>query len=135
MNNKRAGMAFERRFCEMLARDGFWAHFTGGNKNGQPADIIAARNREAYLIDAKDCENDRFVFSRIEDNQEMAMKRWAACGNGDGLFALNTSEDVFLLTYSDVKKLEAVGAKSIGLNKIKEICIPYAEWKEEIGWM
>ena len=67
MNNKQAGNEFEREFCEILSKDGFWAHFMGGNRNGQPADIIAVRNEKAYLIDAKDCQNDRFVLSRIEE--------------------------------------------------------------------
>ena len=86
MNNKQAGTNFEREFCEQLARDNFWAHFMGGSKNGQPADIIAVRNEKAYLIDAKDCQNDRFPLSRIEDNQDMAMRYWEMCGNNQGLF-------------------------------------------------
>ena len=90
MNNKQAGNEFEREFCEILAIDGFWSHFMGDNRNGQPADIIAVRNKKAYLIDAKDCKNDRFVLSRIEDNQHMAMRCWEICGNNQGLFALNT---------------------------------------------
>ena len=41
--SSQAGNEFEREFCEMLSKDGFWAHFMGGSKNGQPADIIAVR--------------------------------------------------------------------------------------------
>ena len=89
MNNKQAGIVFECEFCEILAIDGFWSHFMGGNRNGQPADIIAVRNKKAYLIDAKDCKNDRFVLSRIEDNQHMAMRKWELCGNNQGLQGLN----------------------------------------------
>ena len=89
MNNKQAGNDFEKEFCEILSKDGFWAHFMGGNRNGQPADIIAVRSKKAYLIDAKDCKNDRFVLSRIEDNQHMAMRCWEICGNNQGLQSLN----------------------------------------------
>ena len=56
MNNKQAGNEFEREFCEMLSKDGFWSRFMCGSKNGQPADIIAVRNERSYLIDAKDCK-------------------------------------------------------------------------------
>ena len=49
MNNKQAGNEFEREFCEILASDGFWAHFMGGNKNGQPADIIAVKIGRAHV--------------------------------------------------------------------------------------
>ena len=129
MNNKQAGNEFEREFCEILAIDGFWSHFMGGNRNGQPADIIAVRNKKAYLIDAKDCKNDRFVLSRIEDNQHMAMRCWEICGNNQGLFALNTSKGVYMLTYGIVQVLEMADIKSLNMQSIEKYCTPYAEWR------
>lgn len=129
MNNKQAGNEFEREFCEMLAKDGFWAHFMGGNKNGQPADIIAVRNERAYLIDAKDCQNDRFVISRIEDNQHMAMRKWELCGNNQGLFALKTSEGIYMLDYGMVQVLEIAGVKSLNMKAIEQYCKLYSEWR------
>ena len=128
MNNKQAGNNFEREFCEQLARDKFWAHFIGGSKNGQPADIIAVRNEHAYLIDAKDCQNDRFVLSRIENNQDMAMRYWEMCGNNQGIFALNTSKGVYMLRYGVVQVLEIAGIKSLNMQSIEKYCTPYAEW-------
>lgn len=129
MNNKQAGNKFEREFCERLARDNFWAHFMGGSKNGQPADIIAVRNEHAYLIDAKDCKNDRFVLNRIEDNQHMAMRKWELCGNNQGLFALNTSKGVYMLTYGMVQVLEMAGIKSLNMKSIALYSITYDDWK------
>lgn len=128
MNNKQAGNEFEREFCEMLASNGFWAHFMGGSRNGQPADIITVRNERAYLIDAKDCKNDRFVLSRIEDNQRMAMRVWVRCGNNQGLFALKTSKGVYMLTYRTVQGLEIADIKSLNMQSIEKYCTPYAEW-------
>ena len=129
MNNKQAGNNFEREFCEQLARDKFWAHFMGGSKNGQPADIIAVRNEKAYLIDAKDCQNDRFPLSRIEDNQDMAMRYWEMCGNNQGIFALNTSKGVYMLRYGIVQALEIAGVKSLNMQAIEQYCTPYEEWR------
>ena len=129
MNNKQAGTNFEREFCEQLAKDKFWAHFMGGSKNGQPADIIAVRNEKAYLIDAKDCQNDRFPLSRIEDNQDMAMRYWEMCGNNQGIFALNTSKGVYMLRYGIVQLLEIAGVKSLNMQAIEHYCTPYAEWR------
>ena len=129
MNNKQAGNKFEKDFCEQLASDGYWAHFMGGSKNGQPADIIAVRNEHAYLIDAKDCQNDRFVFSRIENNQDMAMRYWEMCGNNQGLFALNTSKGVYMLRYGAVQVLEIAGIKSLNMQAIEQYCTPYEEWR------
>lgn len=131
MNNKQAGTALEKEFCEQLAADGFWAHFMGGSKNGQPADIIAVRNEEAYLIDAKDCQNDIFRFSRIENNQDMAMRYWEMCGNNQGLFALNTSEGIYMLQYGKVQALQCVGVKQLNINDIKYHAENYLKWRRE----
>ena len=131
MNNKQAGNKFERDFCEQLASDGFWAHFMGGSKNGQPADIIAVRNEEAYLIDAKDCQNDVFEFRRIEDNQDMAMRYWEMCGNNQGLFALNTSEGIYMLQYGKVQALQCIGVKQLNINDIKYHAENYLKWRRE----
>ena len=131
MNNKQAGNKFEREFCEQLASDGFWAHFMGGSKNGQPADIIAVRNEEAYLIDAKDCQNDIFRFSRIENNQDTAMRYWEMCGNNQGLFALNTSEGIYMLQYGKVQALQCMGIKQLNMNDIKCYAENYLKWRRE----
>lgn len=44
MSNKSAGTQFEREFAARLAAEGFWVHRFQDNKNGQPCDVIAARN-------------------------------------------------------------------------------------------
>ena len=131
MNNKQAGNRFEKDFCEQLASDGFWAHFMGGSKNGQPADIIAVRNEKAYLIDAKDCQNDVFAFWRIEDNQDMAMRYWEMCGNNQGLFALNTSEGIYMLQYGKVQALQCMGVRQLNMNNIKYHAENYLKWRRE----
>lgn len=131
MNNKQAGNKFEREFCEQLAGDGFWAHFMGGSKNGQPADIIAVKNEVAYLIDAKDCKNDVFEFRRIEDNQDMAMIKWEMCGNNQGLFALNTSKGVYMLKYGVVQALQCIGMKQLNMGGMMIHAKSYEEWSRE----
>ena len=88
MNNKTLGNNFEQEFCEKLSEYGFWTHNLAMNKAGQPADIIAVRNKIAYLIDAKVCSSRGFALSRVEENQELAMTLWEERGNGQGWFAL-----------------------------------------------
>ena len=97
MSNKKNGNDFEQEFCELLAENGFWAHNMANRKNGQPADVIAARNSCAYLIDCKVCENDRFDFKRVEENQRLAMERWFNCGNGTGWFAIKMCEEIYMM--------------------------------------
>ena len=50
MSNRKLGNAFEAELCERLSEYGFWAHNMAQNSAGQPADVIAARNKVAYLI-------------------------------------------------------------------------------------
>ena len=52
MSNKSAGTQFEREFAARLAAEGFWVHRFQDNKNGQPCDVIAARNGEAGLMNS-----------------------------------------------------------------------------------
>ena len=97
MSNKKLGNAFETEFCEILAEHGFWTHNMAQNAAGQPADVIAVKEGEAYLIDCKVCSQGKFSYSRIEDNQELAMSLWCECGNGYGLFALKFDTGIYMV--------------------------------------
>jgi Holliday junction resolvase len=100
MNNKTLGNNFEQELCEKLSEYGFWTHNLAMNKAGQPADIIAVRNKVAYLIDAKVCSNRGFALSRVEENQELAMTLWNERGNGQGWFALKVPNgDIYMLPH------------------------------------
>ena len=97
MSNKKLGNQFETEFCEILAEHGFWVHLLSQNAAGQPADVIAVKEGEAYLIDCKVCSQGKFTFNRIEENQELAMELWNECGNGYGLFALKFDARVYMV--------------------------------------
>lgn len=97
MSNKKLGNSFESEFCETLAEEGFWCHNMAQNADGQPADVIAVKGGDAYLIDCKVCSRNRFQFSRIEDNQRLSMEMWRECGNGEGWFALRFASQVYMV--------------------------------------
>ena len=97
MSNKKLGNQFETEFCEILAEEGFWTHNMAQNAAGQPADVIAVKEGKAYLIDCKVCTRDRFAFDRIEENQSLSMELWRECGNGEGWFALEFSDEVYMV--------------------------------------
>jgi Holliday junction resolvase len=101
MSNKKSGNQFESELCEILSMYGFWCHNLAQNSAGQPADVIAVRNGKAYLIDCKVCSTDKgFALSRVEDNQELAMKLWNECGNGQGWFAMKLpTGDIFMVPH------------------------------------
>ena len=97
MNNKKLGNSFESELCEILYKHGFWTHNMAQNAAGQPADVIAVKDREAFLIDCKVCSQDKFQYSRIEENQDLSMSLWNECGNGVGWFALKFNSDTYMV--------------------------------------
>lgn len=105
MTNKKIGNSFEQELCEKLSEYGFWCHCMAMNKSGQPADIIAVRNKQAYLIDAKVVSSSRgFTLSRVEENQDLAMDLWSQCGNGQGWFALKLpTNEIYMIPHVCIK--------------------------------
>ena len=126
--NRKNGTAFEQRLCLSLSAYGFWAHNLAQNKQGQPFDVIAARNGQVHPIDCKVCEKDVFKSSRIEENQSSAMTLWSETGNGDGWFALEMSNSAVYFISFDI--LTFLNKPSLSAAEIKKIGIPLREWVE-----
>lgn len=128
MSNKSNGTAFERTFAELLSEEGFWTHCLKGNVNGQPFDVIAAKNGRTYVFDCKDCQTDRFVLSRIEENQRNAMNLWAETGNYQGMFAVKFSGRIYLIPHRMLEILEKNGAKSISEIEARRYGRTFEQW-------
>ena len=130
MNNKTLGSSFEIELCERLSEYGFWCHCMAMNKAGQPADIIAARNKVAYLIDAKVCSSKGFALSRVEENQDLSMSLWKSCGNGQGWFAFKLpTDEIYMLPHICVQALAQVQSV-LSFEQIKELGKPLGKWVE-----
>ena len=126
-SNRAVGNAFEKELCELLFNYGFWSHNLKQDNAGQPADVIAVRNKIAYLIDCKDCSAKGFDLRRVEDNQVNAMQLWEECGNGQGWFALKAEEEVYMIPYICVMAYKNLKS-SISFAEIREIAKPLREW-------
>ena len=126
MSNRKTGTAFEKELCEYLGKHGFWAHNLAQSAAGQPFDVIAVRHGIAYPIDCKVCENDVFPFSRIEENQRMAMEKWIKAGNGDTWFALKLSDgEVYMVPYGVFRWAETYHhEKSMDRDDIEDLGYP-----------
>ena len=134
MVNKTLGNHFEGELCELLAENGFWAHNLAQNQTGQPADVIAVKNNIAMLIDCKVCSNDRFVLSRSDENQEMAMTLWEQRGNAECYFAIKVSSgEIYMAHFDDLYTLRFHGAKSISEKDMGQFPT-FQEWVEVSGW-
>lgn len=128
MSNKSNGTAFERKFAELLSGEGFWAHCLKDNANGQPFDVIAARNGRTYVFDCKDCATERFVLSRIKENQRNAMELWSATGNHQGMFAIKFSGRIYLLPHQMLEILVENGTKSITEIEARRYGRTFEQW-------
>lgn len=127
MSNKKIGNDFETEFCELLSQHGFWCHNFAVKSEGQPADVIAVRNKESHLIDCKVCSTKKgFTLSRMEENQILAMTRWKECGNGQGWFALKANDEVYMLSLDVLIVTNSRG--SIPLSAIPIVATPFEEW-------
>ena len=131
-SNRKLGNDFESEFCEILAEHGFWVHNFALKKSGQPADVIAVKNKTASLIDCKVCENDEFPLSRIEENQRLSMELWEDCGNGRGWFALKTSKEICITQLSDLLELGKT-KKTLSLSDMLENSFSLEGWIWWIG--
>lgn len=127
MSNRAIGNSFEDELCNILFANGFWSHNLKQNSSGQPADVIAVRNKVAYLIDAKVCSNDEFPFSRIEENQDLAMELWKDCGNGIGWFALKLHEQIYMISHYTMIAYRNK-QKSLSTKEIFELGMPIDKW-------
>lgn len=125
MNNRKMGNSFEQELCKILSNYGFWAHNLKQDNSGQPADVIAVRNKVPYLIDAKVCSNNKFPLSRIEENQHLAMDMWEMCGNGVGWFALKLENQIYMLSYYILDNTRSL---TLSADDICSVGIPIEKW-------
>ena len=128
MTNKKIGNDFEMELCEKLSEHGFWVHLLNANKAGQPADIIAVKNKIAYLIDAKVCSSRGFALSRVEENQELSMELWQECGNGQGWFALKIpTNEIYMIPHICIQALKR-GQAYLSFSEIHTLGKPLERW-------
>lgn len=128
--NKKLGNTFETKFCEILFAHGFWTHLFAQNQAGQPADVIAAKNGNSYLIDCKVCSGNGFPLSRVEENQNLAMELWKSSGNGEGWFALKIKEEIVMIPHFLIKT-RSVYQSSLSLLTIREHGVSLENWIEK----
>ena len=133
MINKKLGNDFEQELCQILADAGYWTHNFASKKTGQPADIIAVKNGEAYLIDAKECTREIFPIKRMEYNQELSMGLWIECGNTTPYFALKARNEVYMVDYTTVIDLIRNGKKQLNLEDMNKYGTRLVTWLNANG--
>lgn len=130
MSNKSNGTAFERELAQMLSDNGFWVHCLKDNQNGQPFDVIASRNGNTFVFDCKDCQGDKFLLNRIEENQHNAMTLWSMTGNAQGLFAIKIRNVIFLIPHRMLTIMKESGTKQVGYEELFKCGRTFTQWVE-----
>lgn len=126
--NKKLGNKFEKELSEILYNAGYWVHLLNQNKNGQPADIIAVKNKKAYLIDAKVCSLEKFAFKRVEENQHLSMQMFIECGNTTPYFALKARNEIYMLSYKTIRDLISQGKRQLNFEEINKYSTRLSTW-------
>ena len=134
MVNRTNGVRFEKELCDQLFKRGWWSHNMAQNKDGQPADIIAVKSNIAVLIDCKVCENGTFPFTRVEENQENAMKVWENMGNSYAYFALKLKDEVHLFSFIRYDLMSRTEKKSLNEDDIRALPT-FDEIFKKIEWV
>lgn len=129
MGNKSTGTKFEREFAERLAKRWFWVHIFQDNRNGQPCDVIAAKDGHTYLFDCKHCEEGFFLLSRMEENQHNAMRLFDMTGNGKGMLAIRFPDGgIYLVEYDKIQELRDAGFKRVNSTVCRTQGESLTEW-------
>lgn len=106
MNNKKLGTEFEKEFCDILSKNGWWVHFIQPNMAGaQPFDVIAVKHDIPIAIDCKTCEDKIFPLSRLEENQKFAFDKWKKVKNSYAYIAVKRKTMIYMIDYDELKEL------------------------------
>ena len=113
-NNKQIGAKFEQEFVEILAKEGFWAHFLAPSPTGaQPFDVIAMKDSCAYCYDCKTSVKPIFPLSRLEDNQILAFDKWLKCGGYTPCVAVKYGNKIYMIEYTRLQREGSVDLRKI----------------------
>lgn len=131
-DNRSIGTRFEAELCEILGKNGFWAHNMQQNSAGQPADIIAIRGAYHVLIDCKHIAGDKgFPFSQIRDNQREAMKMFQRRCGQLCYFAFKLPDDtIWLVTLERMDTLANRGKTRLTDEEIRTQTWSLESWLE-----
>ena len=112
-NNKQIGSKFEQEFVEILAKEGFWAHFLAPGPTGaQPFDVIAMKYGCAFCFDCKTSVKPIFPLSRLEDNQILAFDKWLKCGGHTPCVAVKYDNKIYLINYTRLQREGSVDLRT-----------------------
>jgi Holliday junction resolvase len=110
LSNKKKGTDFENEFCEILAKNGWWARKDKGY--AQTCDIFAAKSNRAVIFECKTCKGDFFDIGRVEKNQEYSRNCFKKNGNDWAYFVYKLDNgEIYLSSKAITKPSEGIPLK------------------------
>jgi hypothetical protein len=102
-NVKKIGNQTEKDFANLMFNKGWWVHILNDKVNGQPFDIIMAKNSAVWFLDVKNVSGKNyFLHNRIEPNQKSSMKMLMKRGISNVGFVICFDGEWYLLKYSKI---------------------------------
>lgn len=112
-----------------------WAHCLKDNQNGQPFDVIAAKEMELLMyLTARTAKAGSFRLSRIEENQHNAMSLWSSTGKPSvTLFAIRMQGMVILAPYRMLAIMMESGTKQATRIELMRCGRLFERWIEHLN--
>lgn len=119
MEQIKIGTKSEKNLAKLLRNFGFWVYNMPVKVNGQPCDIVAARENIIFLIDSKHtAKKPSFTFERVEPNQQSAMDyavNFAHIKNVGFAIYFERDENWYWLSYSQYLETQK---KSVNISEL-----------------
>lgn len=103
ISNKSIGNSAEKAFASLMFQSGWWVHIFATKVVGQPFDCICANQGVVWFLDIKHVDRDDYLLhSRIEANQQNAMKMLAQRSFDTVGFVCLFDDGWYLLRFADI---------------------------------
>lgn len=119
------GLSTEKKVASFIASKGYWVgDFNKGANGSQPFDQIALTHNMTLCYDVKHAHIDRFDFSRVEENQRLALGFIHENIFNDKIktgFVIVYKDKIKFLSYFKLLKLEKENEKSVKISTLPNL--------------
>lgn len=120
--NIKTGTQAEEAVAKYISKKGFWVgDFNKGSSGSQPFDQIALTHNVTLAYDVKHCAENRFDFTRVEENQRLSLGFITNEIYNDKIktgFVLVYQNEFRFLSYFRFKTLENLDKKSVRITDL-----------------
>ena len=121
MKSHEIGKVTEFKMAQFFSDKGYWVYQCPKTENGQPADLIIAKDNIITLVEVKHCKNNRFTLNRIEPNQLTTYDFYKTKGNTNHKILIKFKKGVYMMDFSYIKEFISHGFKSITVADLEEL--------------